>query len=89
VATGLGRDITEAALAAGDSVVAAARRIEELDPLVKQYGEKIKPVTLDVRDEAAAHAAVQAAVDAPQHAMATRGACIVRTPSLVMHWATP
>jgi len=60
---GLGRDIAEAALAAGDSVVAGARRIEELAPLVAQYGERIKPVTLEVRDEAAARAAVQLAVD--------------------------
>src|SRR5215469_7465397 len=60
---GLGRDIAEAALAAGDSVVAGARRIEELLPLVAQYGARIKPVTLEVRDEAAAHAAVKLAVD--------------------------
>ncbi len=39
---GLGRDIVEAALAAGDSVVAGARRIAELAPLVEQYGERIK-----------------------------------------------
>ena len=32
---GLGRDIAEAALAAGDSVVAGARRLEELQPLVR------------------------------------------------------
>ena len=55
---GLGRDIAEAALAAGDSVVAGARRIEELDALVAQYGERITPAKLDVRDEAAAKAAV-------------------------------
>src|SRR6202795_2481167 len=60
---GLGRDIAEAALAAGDNVVAGARRIEELTPLVEQYGERLKPVTLEVRDEAAAKAAVQSAVD--------------------------
>jgi NAD(P)-dependent dehydrogenase (short-subunit alcohol dehydrogenase family) len=60
---GLGRDVTEAALAAGDSVVAGARRLEELDPLAEQYGERITPVKLDVRDEAAAKAAVQTAVD--------------------------
>jgi len=60
---GLGRDIAEAALAAGDNVVAAARRTEELDALVQQYGERVKSVTLDVRDEAAAKAAVQAAID--------------------------
>jgi NAD(P)-dependent dehydrogenase (short-subunit alcohol dehydrogenase family) len=60
---GLGRDIADAALAAGDNVVAGARRTEELAPLVKQYGERIKPVRLEVRDEAAAKAAVQCAVD--------------------------
>jgi NAD(P)-dependent dehydrogenase (short-subunit alcohol dehydrogenase family) len=60
---GLGRDIAEAALTAGDSVVAGARRTEELAPLVAQYGERVKPVSLEVRDEAAAKAAVQSAVD--------------------------
>ena len=60
---GLGRDIAEAALAAGYSVVAGARRTEELAPLVAQYGERVKPVKLEVRDEAAAKAAVQLAVD--------------------------
>jgi NAD(P)-dependent dehydrogenase (short-subunit alcohol dehydrogenase family) len=60
---GLGRDIAEAALATGDSVVAGARRTEELAPLVAQYGERVKPVMLEVRDEAAAKAAVQLAVD--------------------------
>jgi NAD(P)-dependent dehydrogenase (short-subunit alcohol dehydrogenase family) len=60
---GLGRDIAEAALAAGDSVVAGARRTAELGPLVAQYGERVKAVTLEVRDEAAAKAAVQLAVD--------------------------
>ena len=60
---GLGRDIAEAALAAGDSVVAGARRTEELAPLVAQYGERMKPVHLEVRDEAAAKAAVQFAVE--------------------------
>jgi NAD(P)-dependent dehydrogenase (short-subunit alcohol dehydrogenase family) len=60
---GLGRDIAEAALAAGDNVVAGARRTEELAPLVAQYGERVKPITLEVRDEVAAKAAVQLAVD--------------------------
>jgi NAD(P)-dependent dehydrogenase (short-subunit alcohol dehydrogenase family) len=60
---GLGRDIAEAALAAGNSVVAGARRTEELAPLLAQYGERVKPTTLEVRDEAAAKAAVQLAVD--------------------------
>ena len=60
---GLGREIAEAALAAGDSVVAGARRREELNPLVERYGERVTPVELDVREEEAAKAAVQAAVD--------------------------
>jgi NAD(P)-dependent dehydrogenase (short-subunit alcohol dehydrogenase family) len=60
---GLGRDIAEAALAAGDSVVAGARRTEELAPLVAQYGGRLKPVILEVREESAAKAAVQLAVD--------------------------
>ena len=60
---GLGRDIAEAALATGASVVAGARRTEELAPLVAQYGGRVKPVMLEVRDEAAAKAAVQLAVN--------------------------
>src|SRR5271156_4069902 len=60
---GLGRDIAEAALKAGENVVAGARRTEELASLVAQYGERVKPVRLEVRDEAAAKAAVQLAVD--------------------------
>ena len=60
---GLGRNIAEAALAAGDRVVAGARRIEELNALVEKYGERISPVKLDVREEEAAKAAVQQAVE--------------------------
>ncbi len=60
---GLGRGIAEAALAAGDNVIAGARRLEELHALVEQYGPRIHPVALDVRDEEAARAAVQKAVD--------------------------
>src|SRR4030081_2833483 len=60
---GLGRNIAEAALKAGDNVVAGARRTEELASLVAEYGEQVKPVTLEVREEAAAKAAVQLAVD--------------------------
>ena len=61
--SGLGRDIAEAALTAGDSVIAGARRTGELAPLVAQYGARVKPVTLEVRNEAAAKAAVQLAVE--------------------------
>lgn len=60
---GLGRDIAEAALAAGNTVIAGARRTEELNALVRDYGERILPVRLDVRDEEAAQSAVQEAVN--------------------------
>src|SRR3979409_63427 len=61
---GLGRDIVEAVLSSGDRVVAGARRAQELERVGGQYGERVKPATLEVRDEAAARAAVQLAVDA-------------------------
>jgi NAD(P)-dependent dehydrogenase (short-subunit alcohol dehydrogenase family) len=60
---GLGRNIAEAALATGDNVVAGARRTEELTPLVAKYGKRVRPVSLEVRDESAAKAAVGLAVD--------------------------
>ena len=60
---GLGRDIVQGALAAGGRVVAGARRLEELDALVEQYGERVTPVPLDVRNENAAQAAVRKAVE--------------------------
>lgn len=63
-ARGLGRDIVEAALAAGHRVVATARKPAELSELVEQYGDQVRPVALDVTDESAAQGAVQTAVDA-------------------------
>ncbi|MEU4290211.1 oxidoreductase [Kribbella sp. NPDC026596] len=61
---GLGRALTEAVLAAGDRVVATARKPEQLDDLVERYGEQIRAIPLDVTDAAAARAAVQTALDA-------------------------
>ncbi|ALM82450.1 SDR family NAD(P)-dependent oxidoreductase [Bordetella sp. N] len=61
-ARGLGRNISEAVLAAGDHLVAAARQTDRLQDLVERYGDRILPVALDVTDEAAARRAVQAAV---------------------------
>ena len=61
---GLGRALTEAALAAGDRVVATARKPEQLDDLVEQYGEQVRAIALDVTDAGAARAAVQTALDA-------------------------
>ena len=60
---GLGRALTAAALAAGDTVLATARRPEQLADLVAVHGDRIRPFRLDVTDRAAAADAVQAAVD--------------------------
>ncbi|MBV8549865.1 MAG: SDR family NAD(P)-dependent oxidoreductase [Acidobacteriaceae bacterium] len=62
-ANGLGRAIAEAVLAAGDRLVATARKPEQLEDLVAQYGDRVRAVALDVTDEAAAKAAVQLAMD--------------------------
>jgi NAD(P)-dependent dehydrogenase (short-subunit alcohol dehydrogenase family) len=60
---GLGRALTEAVLAAGDRVVATARKPEQLDDLVEQHGDHIRAITLDVTDAAAARSAVGTALD--------------------------
>jgi NAD(P)-dependent dehydrogenase (short-subunit alcohol dehydrogenase family) len=59
---GLGRKLVQAVLDDGDNAVAAARRPEQLGDLVARYGTRIRAVTLDVTDPAAAGGAVQAAV---------------------------
>jgi NAD(P)-dependent dehydrogenase (short-subunit alcohol dehydrogenase family) len=63
-ASGLGRNIAEAVLAAGDHLVATARDPRRLEDLAAKYGDHVRTAPLDVADEEAAHAAVQAAVDA-------------------------
>jgi NAD(P)-dependent dehydrogenase (short-subunit alcohol dehydrogenase family) len=60
---GFGRSLTAAALAAGDQVVATARRPEQLADLVAAYGDRIQAVALDVTDGAAAWAALSAGVE--------------------------
>jgi NAD(P)-dependent dehydrogenase (short-subunit alcohol dehydrogenase family) len=59
---GLGRAFTEAALKAGDRVVAGARNPEQLAEIEKSYGENIRAVQLDVTSEAQAKAAFDAAI---------------------------
>ena len=59
---GLGAAIAQAALAAGDSVVVSARRLEQLDQFVAQAPEQTLAVELDVTREAQAAAAVEAAI---------------------------
>ena len=61
---GLGRQIAESVLEAGDRVVATARRPEQLTELAAKYGDRVRTVALDVTDPAAARAAVATAVDA-------------------------
>ena len=63
-ASGLGRNIAEAVLASGDRLIATARDPRRLEDLVEKYGDQVRTAPLDVADEAAAYAAVQAAVNA-------------------------
>jgi NAD(P)-dependent dehydrogenase (short-subunit alcohol dehydrogenase family) len=61
---GLGRQIAEAALAAGHRLVATARNQESLADLADRYGDLVLPVALDVTDPDAATAAVAAGTEA-------------------------
>jgi NAD(P)-dependent dehydrogenase (short-subunit alcohol dehydrogenase family) len=63
-ASGLGRNIAEAVLASGDRLVATARDPRRLEDLEGKYGDQIRTAPLDVADEGAAFAAVDAAVGA-------------------------
>ncbi|MFC1402011.1 MULTISPECIES: oxidoreductase [Streptacidiphilus] len=56
--SGFGRALTEAAVAAGDVVVAAARRTETLADLVAAHPDQVEAVRLDVTDLAAVDAVV-------------------------------
>jgi NAD(P)-dependent dehydrogenase (short-subunit alcohol dehydrogenase family) len=56
--SGFGRAITEAAVAAGDVVVAAARRVRTLDDLVAAHPDQVEALHLDVTDLAGIDAAV-------------------------------
>ncbi len=63
-ASGLGRSIAEAVLAADDRLAATARDPRRLDDLIQKYGDRVRTAPLDVADEDAAKAAVQTAVAA-------------------------
>ncbi|MFE3441929.1 oxidoreductase [Nocardia sp. NPDC059180] len=56
--SGFGRALTDAAIAAGDTVVAAVRRPEALDALVAAHPDQVDPVQLDVADVARAEEVV-------------------------------
>jgi NAD(P)-dependent dehydrogenase (short-subunit alcohol dehydrogenase family) len=61
---GLGRAFAEAALAAGECVVAAARDVGPLVDLARAHPERLVRLTLDVSDRAAVQAAVDRAAAA-------------------------
>ena len=60
---GLGRQLAEAVLAAGDRLVATARRPEQLADLKAKYGEQMLALALDVTDAAAARSAIQQTIE--------------------------
>ncbi|MFJ3648176.1 SDR family NAD(P)-dependent oxidoreductase [Streptomyces murinus] len=59
---GFGRALVDAVLAAGDLVVATARRPEALAADLAEYGDRVLPLALDVTSPDAARTAVEAAV---------------------------
>jgi NAD(P)-dependent dehydrogenase (short-subunit alcohol dehydrogenase family) len=61
---GIGLEIARAALLAGDSVVATARRPNHIRDALPEFGHRVLPLALDVTDEASILAAVSAATEA-------------------------
>ncbi|GLW09931.1 short-chain dehydrogenase/reductase [Microtetraspora sp. NBRC 13810] len=59
---GFGQQVALAALAAGDSVLATARRTEQLAGLVAAGGDRVRTARLDVTEPATIDAAVQVAL---------------------------
>jgi NAD(P)-dependent dehydrogenase (short-subunit alcohol dehydrogenase family) len=60
---GFGREWADAALARGDRVVATARDVAQLRPLVEAYGDAVLPLSLDVTDREAVFEAVRTAAE--------------------------
>ncbi|MDI6098983.1 SDR family NAD(P)-dependent oxidoreductase [Actinoplanes sp. NEAU-A12] len=61
--SGIGRELTTAALRRGDNVAALARKADGLDDLARRFGTTLLTVPADVRDEAAVQTAVQRTVE--------------------------
>jgi NAD(P)-dependent dehydrogenase (short-subunit alcohol dehydrogenase family) len=59
---GLGWALCQEILARGDKLLGTARQPDQLQPLVDQYGDQVRPFALDVTDPAAARKAVEVAV---------------------------
>ncbi|MFE5138658.1 SDR family NAD(P)-dependent oxidoreductase [Streptomyces fagopyri] len=64
---GLGRAIVEAALEAGDRVVATARKPAQLDDLVARHGDRVLPLALDVTSDDDIQRVVREGLDAFGH----------------------
>ncbi|WP_328616293.1 oxidoreductase [Amycolatopsis sp. NBC_00355] len=62
--SGFGREVALAALAAGDRVLATARRPETLTDLEEAGGDRVRTAALDVTDAGQVDAAVKAALEA-------------------------
>jgi len=60
---GFGRALAQAALDAGDNVVATARRPGQLADFAERYGDRVLPLALDVTDPTAVAAAVSSGVE--------------------------
>ena len=60
---GFGRALVEAALVAGDQVVATARKPDQLADLLNSHGERLLTLPLDVTDPGAASLALSAGVE--------------------------
>ena len=61
---GLGRAFVEAALAAGERVVATARNVTDLNELRRTWGEQLLPLALDVTSQSQADNAIERTVAA-------------------------
>jgi NAD(P)-dependent dehydrogenase (short-subunit alcohol dehydrogenase family) len=59
---GIGAEIAQAALAAGDNVIATGRNVDQLSALYASHGDRVLCVALDVSKELEAAAAVEVAV---------------------------
>jgi NAD(P)-dependent dehydrogenase (short-subunit alcohol dehydrogenase family) len=60
---GFGRALVNAALAAGDRVVATARQPGQLAEIAERYGDSVLPLALDVTDAGAVRAAIAAGAE--------------------------
>ncbi len=60
---GFGRALVLAALKAGDRVAATARDPKQLQDLVREYGERVLPLQLDVTNVEAVTSALASAVE--------------------------